>query len=211
MKKFFEGIVALTFVCVALVGNANASILTFDDVAVSGDNSEQLGSYGGFSWTNMYVLNADEYIGGASGYNGGRVSGTNVAFNGFAVQATAASGTFDFNSAYLAAAWNNGLSVRVQGFLNGNLLYDTTVQLLNASATPGAGSQQFVFNYVGINQLVFNSFGGTDAGFNGGGEHFAMDNFEFNATNAIPEPGSLLVWGVLGLAGVGMTNRRRKS
>jgi hypothetical protein len=26
----------------------------------------------------------------------------------------------------------------------------------------------------------------------------------------IPEPGSLLVWGVLGLAGVGMTNRRRK-
>jgi hypothetical protein len=30
------------------------------------------------------------------------------------------------------------------------------------------------------------------------------------ANNAIPEPGSLLVWGVLGLAGMGMTNRRRK-
>jgi hypothetical protein len=27
----------------------------------------------------------------------------------------------------------------------------------------------------------------------------------------IPEPGSFLVWGVLGLAGVGLTNRRRKS
>jgi hypothetical protein len=38
------------------------------------------------------------------------------------------------------------------------------------------------------------------------------DNLEVTQAQAtIPEPGSLLVWGVLGLAGVGMTNRRRKS
>jgi hypothetical protein len=48
----------------------------------------------------------------------------------------------------------------------------------------------------------------SDTGTFGGNEGSRV---EMNVGYVIPEPGSLLVWGVLGLASVGMTNRRRKS
>jgi len=65
------------------------------------------------------------------------------------------------------------------------LLFDTTVV---ASAT---APTLFAFDYLDIDRLTVNSFGGQNAGFpDGGGEEFAMDNLTFEF---IPEPSSLLL------------------
>jgi hypothetical protein len=63
--------------------------------------------------------------------------------------------------------------------------------------------------YVNINSTrTFNKVVMTSSQF-----AFEFDNVAYSTGffTAIPEPGSFLVWGVLGLASVGMTNRRRKS
>jgi len=65
----------------------------------------------------------------------------------------------------------------------------------------------FTFNYLNINRLYFDSYGGDPAGFPGLGEEFVMDNFTFEF---IPEPSSLLLT-ALGFATLwGFLRRRRR-
>lgn len=199
--------------CIAFATKAECSVLTFDDVAVlTGDQEVMLGVYGGLTWDNMAVLNGGTVGGGATGYNGGRASGEYVAYNRFGTQAAVELGTFDFVSAYLASAFRNGMQMRAQGYLNNNLLYEETIQLLDASATPGAGTQKYTFNFNGIDRLVlFGLNTGSNAGLGGSGRQFVLDNFEFRRQSpVIPEPGSLLMWCGLGIAGSVLTNRRRR-
>jgi hypothetical protein len=114
------------------------------------------------------------------------ISISNVAVNAFGDPAEIDSSTnFNFLSAYLTGAWNSNLNIQVQGFSGGAMLYDTTVV---ASAT---NPTLFTFNYLNIDRLYFNSFGGEYAGFpNGSAEHFAMDNFTFDL---VPEPSTVLL------------------
>ena len=201
MLKYIVAIIAL----LSLSNVSFGSMLTFDDISPGSINT-----YGGLTWTNIAVLDATNYP-YLSGYSGGLVSGDHVAYNAYAAIGITQGPTFDFNSVYLAAAWNNGLQVTVEGYLLGSLQYAQTVSLLNASSTPGSGTTKFVFNYLGIDELRLNSFGGTGAGFEGSGEHFAMDNFELNApAGTVPEPTSIVVWG-LGIGLAGFVRQRRKS
>jgi hypothetical protein len=87
---------------------------------------------------------------------------------------------FNFLSAYLTGVYNSNLNVEVQGFSGTNLLYDQTVM---ASAT---NSTLFTFNYLNIDRVTCNSFGGDIALTNGSGARFAMDNFTFEF---VPECG----------------------
>jgi hypothetical protein len=128
------------------------------------------------------------------------VSQPNVAYNAWANPAIVSNGLFDFNGAYLAGAWNEGLNVTVEGYLGANLLYTQTVVVSYYYPT------WFNFNYVGIDKLVFSSFGGYDAGSpQGEGTHFAMDNFTYTV---IPAPGAIAL-GSIGVAFVGWLRRRR--
>ena len=125
---------------------------------------------------------------GTNGYYYGMVSAPNVAFNDWGGPAEIDSpGTnFNFLSAYLTGAWNDNLNIEVQGFNGTNLLYDQTVV---ASAT---NPTLFAFNYLDIDSLTFNSFGGQkDPAFPpGGGAQFAMDNMSFEF---VPEPSTVLL------------------
>jgi hypothetical protein len=174
-----------------------AAVLTFDDLPNPGDGIVPNG-YGGLNWNNFYYLDGVNFSYNPSGYQAGVVSPNNVAVNGFGDPATIvinSAATFTFTGAYLTAAWNDGLSVQVQGFANDVLQYDTTV---NPSAT---APTFFMFNYENVDRLRFASFGGTHhAGYTSYGEHFAMDNFTFEV---IPEPGTglLVIAGLLGLGG----------
>jgi PEP-CTERM motif len=181
---------------------ASAAVLTFDDLTPTSSYANVPNGYGGLDWTNMGYLNSGSSIYTGSGYDLGRVSGDYVAFNKGGMTAQISDGSFDFNDAYFTAAWNNGLNIHAQGLLGGTLVYDVTFQVdydnpywLNA-------------NFIGIDELVFDSYGGTNIGLNGIGTQFAMDNFTYNESAPVPEPATMLLLGA-GLIGLAAVNRKK--
>lgn len=185
---------ALVF-ALMLVEHASATTLTFDDIS-----SATIGfipdGYGGLDWDEMAFING-ELTYTNSGYENGTVSGDYVAFNNAEAVATASGTVFDFNSAYLTGAWNNGLNITVRGFLGASQLYSQTV-VVNTT-----GPTLFNFNYLGVDRVTFASFGGTNAGLGLGGTHFAMDDFTFTTpVQSVPESASPLVLLCCGLLGI---------
>ena len=189
---------------ILLFNNAQATLLTFDDLTPLGyDAAEMPDEYGGLNWENFGYVNGstrDPAGVSGSGYYNGRVSGDYVAYNMGGSQAFIKSlgSVFDFNGVYITAAHNDGLSVNVQGFNGAELLYDVTVNPLRTAPT------WYQFDFFGVDKLRFNSFGGTGVG----GRHMAIDNFTFNAS--VPEPTTFALLS-LGLAGLGFTRRRIKA
>jgi hypothetical protein len=170
------------------------TLITFDD-ASEGTISN---GYAGLNWNNFGVLNISKTV--AGGYINGIISTPNIAFNDNGFPASFSSPTpFTLNSAYLTAAWNNGLNVEVQGFLNGKLAYDNTY-IVNTT-----GPILENFNYAGVTSVTFTSSGGTPAGYLGSGEHFAMDNMTITPT---PEPQTWALF-VIGFLFVGWVGRKR--
>jgi hypothetical protein len=183
-----------------------AAVLTFDDlpdIVYSGVAPlDPIGSYGGLAWSNMAYgdpveLNFHIDNIGSSGYSNGLVSTNHVASGNSNSGITGP--TFNFEGAYLTGAWRDGLNINIQGYNGGSLLYDTTVVVDSTSAT------WFDFNYLSIDTLVFDSYGGTAHGYSASGlildgDHFVMDNFTY-AYFHVPEPisFSLLCFGLVGL------------
>ena len=160
-------------------------------------------------WSNFLALNGVLFptvlSHSTNGFYYGVVSGSNIAVNGGAggpAEIDSTGTNFDFLSAYLTGEWYSNLNIEVQGFRGGTLVYDQPVL---ASAT---NSTLFTFNYLNIDRLTFNSFGGQTAGFpgGGGGEEFVMDNFTFDL---VPEPSTLLLAGFGALALCPFLKRRR--
>ncbi len=189
--------------CMATANSARADLLLdFEGLA----SEAPLDTYGGFLWENMFSLVASDVD--PSGYVNGLVSGTNVAYNGFGDDASVAlgpdgTGLFNFRSANLTAAFNDGLSIVVSGFKDGDLLYTMTV------VVDTTGPTLFDFEFLGITLLTFSSSGGTPAGFTtGSGTQFVMDDMVLSSA-VVPEPSSLSM-AVLGLASLtGAWKRRR--
>ena len=152
----------------------SVTTLTFDDLSPSSGGSVIQNGYGGLDWSNFYVLDSDTYypIAG-SGYGHGTVSAPNVAFNANGMTASVSGATFDFIGADLTGAWNDGLSITADGYYHNVLMHEVTVVVNSTAPT------WFEFDFDGITELVLSSHGGTSAGYGGGGEHFAMDNFTF--------------------------------
>jgi hypothetical protein len=174
-----------------------AQVIDFEDLPAAVDPVPN--GYQGFNWNNFYTMYSGYYTN--SGYN--NMDGRIGIFNGFAGMAvTSQVGTFDFQSALIGAAWNDGLTVDVRGLLNGVELFSTALTVGTAMA------QNFVFGWNGINELRFSSFGGQNAGLEGSGEHFIMDNMAFNTQQVVPEPITMLLLAT-GLVGIGAVRRRR--
>jgi len=202
MKKLSLCIVLLG-ILVFTVPSAMAVVLTFDDINSIPSYSTIPNGYGGLDWNNMGYMHSTNYA-TFSGYNNGIVSGEYVAFNLAGATAIVSNGVFDFNGAYFTAAWRDGLNIDVVGKLGGSTLYDQTITV-NTS-----GPTSYDLNFLGIDELVFNSYGGVFnpiyTGIGGSGTQFAMDNFTFNA---VPEPSTLLLFGT-GLIGIGVFRRKFK-
>lgn len=217
--------------------NAQAAVvtktLTFDDLAVkpTGSNYVTLGVYGGLDWKKTGVINSSEYT-PYSGYNNANVSGSYIAFNKFAEQATTVSfdivgNKFNFLSAYFTAAWRDDLQLVVQGFkADGSGTVSKTIYLDSdnedldlGDPNAGHGSKLFVefSDFTDINKLTFTSsggehndvFGAEDAAKGIGGAHFAMDNFKYSYETPTPEPSTMLL-GLMGL-GSALGFRRKKA
>lgn len=172
---------------------------TFDEVYLPflGGSIMPPSSYD-FHWNNFYVANfGDDFR--ASGYRAGVVSGKNIMFADTTGQVSR-TGSFDLNSAYVTAAWFNGLQVRVEGYGGGVLLYDNTYTV-NAS-----GPTLINFGYVGVDTVTWTAFGGTDIplSYIGYGHQFAIDDMVVT----VPEPG-VLPLGVMGVLGLFLLQSRR--
>jgi len=182
------------FILLALwtVSTLSQTVITFDDISTPNIFASIPNSYQGLSWsTSFSTLNAFSFTDGSAlnGYYYGMVSSSNVAYNGsaFPVEIDSQGTNFNFLSAYLTGAWNSNLNIEVEGFRSGGMLYDTTVV---ASAT---SPTLFAFDYLNIDRLTFNSFGGQSAGFSThGGANFVMDNL---TVEFVPEPSSFLLTG----------------
>ncbi len=175
---------------------AQAAILDFEG-----------GSLGGFSGNNLYTVNSSTSGAAilASGYKSGTVSGNFVAYNAYGSPASLSSlSSFLFTGAYFTGAWNNGLSITVNGFLGGVATLSKTFVVDSLAPT----WQTFGWN---VDSLSFSSLGGVDQGYGASGTHFAMDNFTYNESlSPVPEPETYAMFAV-GLGLLGVFGRRRKS
>jgi hypothetical protein len=194
------------FICLfalAVSQAASAAVLNFEGIGNQG--SFVPNGYGGFNWSNMRLADGSRSATQGSGYDTGRVSGNFTTYNsGGATGSTATMGTqlFNFEGAYLTAAWNTGLNIQVKGFLDGVLQYDTTV------IVDTTGPTWFDFSYAGIDFLEFRSFGGVDAGpDSGSGTQFAMDNFSYSV---VPIPAAVWLF-ASALAGLGWIRRKHSA
>ena len=187
-------VVMLAVLSISLI--ANASVITFDDLPDPGSTDLFIpDGHAGFSWENFHYINGSVWHPG-SGYENGTISGY-VAYNGHADDATmviSSVSAFDFQGAYLTSAWNNGLNITVNGYAN-NALIDTQTVVVDTT-----GPTWFDFDFIGVDSLEFQSFGGVGAGLGGGGEHFVLENFTF-----VPEPMTL---SLLALGGLLIRKRR---
>ncbi|MBD1833725.1 hypothetical protein H6F61_13810 [Cyanobacteria bacterium FACHB-472] len=191
IKKISIATVGAMFIALVTGQIAESTVLTFDDISTNFLSPIPSG-YGGFNWDNFEYI-SKSYINSllpGSGYANGTVSEDYTAFNPFGTPATISSSSiFDFDGAYLTGAANNALNIQVEGFLNGVLTNSTTV-VVNIDAPT-----LFNFNFLGINELKFTSFGGIGAGIFAGDNNtqFVLDNFTFNQTaTPVPEPASAL-------------------
>lgn len=208
MKKTHSLLLSAMFTFGICSSAAQAAVITFDDLPATEADAIHNG-YHGFNWgddfmTSVAYINKSTMPG--TGFANGVVSGDYAAFNNFATTSTITSDIFTFNGAYLTAAWNEGLLIEVTGFLNNLALFTKTVTVSTQYA------QWFDFNFIGINQLSFRSWGGTPSNPDEGGEHFVMDNFTYNESTStqVPESSSLALL-LLGAAGILLGRKTKKS
>jgi hypothetical protein len=190
-RLFLLSLSVLSLFVPCIISPVLATVINFDDMS-SFSNDVPLvtvvtNGYQGLNWANFYTLNGP-YVAktfSTDGYYYGMVSASNVTLNGGGTPAEidAIATDFNFLSTYITGAWNSNLNVEVQGFNGATMLYDTTVV---ASAT---SPTLFTFNYLDIDRLTFNSFGGQPA-FGVNAEQFVMDNLTFDF---VPEPSPLLL------------------
>lgn len=199
-KSFLPKAIFGAALLATLTAVSHAQLLTFDSLpSLNGIPN----GYGGLNWTNFDVLDKSYHPG--SGYDHGTVSLRNVAFNSFGDPASvSALARFNFTSLYLTAAWNDGLSVKIDGLFNGTLLYTETL-VVNTNAPTFE-----LLNYIGVNEVRFESFGGLqNQSLGGSGTHFAIDNVQLNGASPVPEPSTYGLIGAAGLIAL-VALRRRK-
>jgi hypothetical protein len=200
-------VAALTMLSLA----SQATTLTFEDINLA-PGSERLmpAGYGGLAWVNTGVLDVNGYAFNPSGYEAGLVSGTQLGFsNGGAPMSFSAASPFTFNSVYVTAAWNDGLSVVVTGSLNGATLFSQT---LSPSAT---ASTLYTFNWSGIDKVSISSSGGTPHYPAGYATHIGFDDLTINEpvtpfTPAVPEPQTYVLMAACLAVVAGVTRRTRQ-
>jgi hypothetical protein len=192
----------------AMAGLSGPIVADFEGLDTPNSKQQWVESFGyftshaGLSWycpisDQAGVYRPNEEV---SGYLYGVTSGEQAFFSPYASSVEVSldgGGLWAMESVWVNAAWNNDLTINFQGLRDGQVVAE--MEHVHADATV-AELITFGNAFVGIDTLIVDSLGGTNAGFlDGSGEHFTMDDF----TYSVPAPGAIAV---LGLAG----QRRRR-
>ena len=206
MKKAVYSLVfAMVLVFLAPPSFASTVTVTFDDVPGAAIGLPIPNGYRELTWYNMSIVDNSDWQ--PSGYKNGIVSGNWVAYNACAGDANVSldGNTFDFVGGYFTAAWRNGLTIDVTGYLAGEKKYFQSITV------DASGPTLFVFDYLDVDLVWFSSYGGTYAGFDYDQPHFAVDNMIFQSdsfTMPVPLPGALWLMGS-GFAALMALRKRR--
>lgn len=188
-----------------------ASLITFDDLSnpsePAGDTIQN--GYANLNWSNFVVLDTSNYP-NPSGYQLGTVSPTNIALNNFGAPASffSSSGLFNLSSLYATAAWNDGMTLLIQGLRGGNVI-DSISPSIDTSAPTF-----LLLNWLGIDTVTFQTSGGVEnpnfccGGDVQGSRQFALDNVSVEL-NPTPLPAALPLFAT-GLGALGLLGWRRK-
>jgi hypothetical protein len=194
-KKLLVGLAAgLLF---SMVGMAEATILTFDDIPGASQNGHgSIGSYGGLNFGSDYNMSPMDWIDTVDSYwNYGSVSGDFTMLNNYGGNAIITSAQdFTFDGVY-ARIWGAGTryDVSIMGYNNGNLVWSSSGLTLNTNWNYFAGSS------ANLDELRLNF-----------GNCFLVDNLSINETAPVPEPATMLLMGT-GIAGLIAARRRKKA
>lgn len=186
--------------------SASADVITFEtpgafDFDSTVGTSYEVGATPGLAFGNFVIMKP---LATTTGYYNNLVSGAHLAYGRVGVinSITSTSGdSFTLNDAWLGAAWNNGLSIEIKGFVGGIEQYSKTV-VVNTT-----GASLIAFDWV-VDSLTFTSSGGVHAGSGlGAGVHFTLDDLRVNVA-AVPEPSSYAML-ALGLGVLGFAARKK--
>jgi hypothetical protein len=202
MKSIYSNLALGFLLSASLFTNssvANATIINFDDLGPSCCNAVPNG-YNGFNFNNFYSIE-DTYHPG-SGYDLGTISAHNTMFNGFGSTASFGlantANSFTLNSFYATAAWNNGLTLFLEGIDNGLVVFSTSLSLSKTIAS------LVTLNWGGIDTFRMYT--------NQGGSQVAFDNVAVNVSS-VPVPAALplLATGIIGLGAAARRRNKRKA
>ena len=183
-----------------------AMVIGFDYLLGGGVEFASIDSpYSGLAWSNFSALDTVLYAAdmGTNGYANGVVSLNNVGFAGYGMPAGfSAAQPFTLDSYSIGAAWNNNMSITVQGWRSGMLL-DTDTFLISAT-----GSETRQSGWSGIDTVLFAASGGTDAGYRGWGPQYYLDDIHLSELPIPEPPGAAWLLGAVAVALL-FANQRR--
>ena len=140
--------------------------------------------YAGLRWVNFTSMYVPAYHGDSIGYVTGMASEGFVVYNFLGGTAEFSSfEPFTFVGAYLTAAWLDGLEITVDGYVNSQLVYSSTVRV-----SPTV-RQYFIFDYKGVTRVTFTPSGGTLAAQSPADRpFFVLDNLEITGDSPEGSP-----------------------
>lgn len=211
---------------------AEPMTLTFEDLAQDGATSGYVsnsGLYHGLIFGNISWVDAKwfEQQVGPTGYTAGIVSPSIVAYAQdlstypfplyrSSITTMDLNTRFDFTSVYITAAYNDGMAVDVIGAVTDFTGDDKITELYRTTIYPSATEPtQYIFGFLGVNEVYFRAYGGTSHGYRNGrtGLQFALDNVVIS-WSAVPEidpaTGSSAISFVAGVLAI-IEHRRRRA
>ena len=106
---------------------------------------------------------------------------------------TNAGNAFDLVGGFFTAAWSEGLQLRVRAFVGSD-----NQQIYEETFTIGSDASFLDLGIEGATMVTFESYGGVDAGFNGSGSNFIMDDIDLNVVPAPSVIATVLLAGLVG-------------